>query len=155
MAALYLEAVAEVRPQGPWLLGGSSMGGMIAFEMAQRLRAAGEEVALLALFDTYGPGQMPPSATARVPAADRLAAVLRAGTDAMFAYRPRPYPGRLAHFRAAERRPGEPLRPEQPWIDLALEGAEVHVVPGDHLTMHQRPHVAVLAGRLRRALGAA
>ncbi|HVF62225.1 MAG TPA: amino acid adenylation domain-containing protein [Thermoanaerobaculia bacterium] len=154
MAALYLEAVAEVRPQGPWLLGGSSMGGMVAFEMAQRLRAAGDEVAL-ALFDTYGPGQMPPAATARVPAADRLAAVLRAGTDAMFAYRPRPYPGRLAHFRAAERRPGEPLRPEQPWIDLALEGAEVHVVPGDHLTMHQRPHVAVLARRLRRALGAA
>ncbi|HEX5759304.1 MAG TPA: thioesterase domain-containing protein, partial [Thermoanaerobaculia bacterium] len=156
MAALYLDALGQVRPQGPWLLGGSSMGGMVAFEMAQRLRAAGEEVALLALFDTYGPGQMPPPpSTVRPAGRDRLAAVQHACMEAMFAYRPLPYPGRLVHFRAAERRPGEPLRPEQPWIDLALEGAEVHVVSGNHLTMHQRPHVAVLARWLRSALGTA
>ena len=153
MAALYLEAVREVRPRGPYLLGGSSMGGMVAYEMAQRLRAAGEEVALLALFDTYGPGQMPSPLAAPPPAGDRRAAVERAGAEAMFAYRPRPYPGRLVHFRAAVRRAGEPLRPEQPWVDLAEEGAEVHVVPGDHLSMHQRPQVEVFARRLRRLLG--
>ncbi len=153
MAALYLEAVREVRPRGPYLLGGSSMGGMVAYEMAQRLRAAGEEVGLLALFDTYGPGQMPSPPAAPPPTGDRLAAVERASAEAMFAYRPRPYPGRLVHFRAAIRRAGEPPRPEQPWVDLAQEGAEVHIVPGDHLSMHQRPQVEVLARRLRRSLG--
>ena len=152
MAALYLEAVREVRPRGPYFLGGSSMGGMVAYEMAQRLGAEGEEVALLALFDTYGPGQMPSPPATPPPAGDRLAAVERAGAEAMFAYRPRPYPGRLVHFRAARRRPGEPLRPEQPWVDLAEEGAEVHVVPGDHVSMHQRPHVETLAQRLKRLL---
>ncbi|HEX7239284.1 MAG TPA: alpha/beta fold hydrolase, partial [Longimicrobiaceae bacterium] len=55
MAALYLEAVRAVRPRGPYLLGGWSLGGVIAFEMAQRLRRAGEEVALLALVDTWAP----------------------------------------------------------------------------------------------------
>ena len=55
MAALYLDAMRAVQPQGPYLLGGWSFGGVIAFEMARRLRAGGEEVALLALFDSRPP----------------------------------------------------------------------------------------------------
>ncbi|HEX2080160.1 MAG TPA: alpha/beta fold hydrolase, partial [Longimicrobium sp.] len=52
MAALYLRAVRGVQPEGPYLLGGWSMGGVVAAEMARQLRAVGEEVALLALIDT-------------------------------------------------------------------------------------------------------
>ena len=39
-------------PQGPYLLGGASFGGRVAFEMAQQLQAQGQRAALLALFDT-------------------------------------------------------------------------------------------------------
>jgi thioesterase domain-containing protein/acyl carrier protein len=53
MAARYLAEVRRVQPQGPYYLGGYSMGGLVAYEMAQQLRAAGDEVALLVLFDTY------------------------------------------------------------------------------------------------------
>ncbi|WPB73702.1 amino acid adenylation domain-containing protein [Archangium violaceum] len=53
MAALYLEAVRGVQPTGPYLLGGWSMGGTIALEMARQLRARGEQVELLALIDSY------------------------------------------------------------------------------------------------------
>ncbi len=59
MAAHYLELVRGVQPRGPYLLGGASMGGMVAFEMAQRLIAAGEEVALLTLMDTPRMDQLP------------------------------------------------------------------------------------------------
>ena len=52
MAADYLAAVRTVQPDGPYLLGGWSMGGLIAFEMAKQLQAQGEEVQLLALIDT-------------------------------------------------------------------------------------------------------
>jgi acyl transferase domain-containing protein/thioesterase domain-containing protein len=52
MAALYLKEIRGVQPHGPYLLGGYCMGGSIAYEAAQQLTAAGEEVALLALFDT-------------------------------------------------------------------------------------------------------
>jgi thioesterase domain-containing protein len=55
MAALYLEAVRGVQPSGPYFLGGWSLGGVVAFEMARRLEARGEEVALLALLDTNDP----------------------------------------------------------------------------------------------------
>lgn len=52
MAAYYIEAVREIQPEGPYLLGGNSLGGHIAFEMAQQLRAEGSTVALLAIIDT-------------------------------------------------------------------------------------------------------
>ena len=53
MAALYVREIQSVQPQGPYLLGGYCMGGTIALEMAQQLKAQGQEVALLALFETY------------------------------------------------------------------------------------------------------
>jgi amino acid adenylation domain-containing protein len=51
MAACYIEALQTVQPAGPYLLGGWSMGGVVAFEMAQQLHAQGQRVALLALLD--------------------------------------------------------------------------------------------------------
>jgi amino acid adenylation domain-containing protein len=55
MAALYLSHVRRVQPTGPYFLTGHSDGGVVAFEMAQKLMREGEEVALLALLDTVHP----------------------------------------------------------------------------------------------------
>ncbi len=51
MAAYYIQALQTVQPTGPYCLGGWSMGGVVAFEMAQQLHAQGQRVALLALLD--------------------------------------------------------------------------------------------------------
>ncbi len=51
MAAYYIQAMQTVQPTGPYLLGGWSMGGVVAFEMAQQLHAQGQPVALLAILD--------------------------------------------------------------------------------------------------------
>lgn len=56
MAAHYIHEIRTVQPQGPYYIGGSSYGGLVAWEMACQLEQAGESVALLALFDTHGPG---------------------------------------------------------------------------------------------------
>ena len=56
MAAHYVQLLREVQPEGPYCLGGPSFGGTVAFEMAQQLVRAGQQVAVLALFDTFGPG---------------------------------------------------------------------------------------------------
>ncbi|MEW6735860.1 MAG: amino acid adenylation domain-containing protein, partial [Acidobacteriota bacterium] len=53
MATRYINALRDVQPQGPYLLGGWSLGGNIAMEMAQQLENQGEEIDLLALFDSY------------------------------------------------------------------------------------------------------
>ena len=52
MAAQYVAAIRSVRTEGPYLLGGSSMGGTLAFEMARHLSEQGQEVALVAMLDT-------------------------------------------------------------------------------------------------------
>ena len=56
MAAHYIQEIRAFQPRGPYYIGGSSFGGLVAFEMAHQLHAAGERIALLALFDTYAPG---------------------------------------------------------------------------------------------------
>ncbi|MGE0652769.1 MAG: AMP-binding protein [Alphaproteobacteria bacterium] len=53
MAAYYVQEIRKVQPEGPYYIGGYSFGGRVAYVMAQVLRAAGEEVALLALLDTF------------------------------------------------------------------------------------------------------
>ncbi|MGH9490672.1 MAG: non-ribosomal peptide synthetase, partial [Terriglobales bacterium] len=52
MAAAYVPEIRRVQPHGPYYFGGYCGGGTVAFETAQQLRAAGERVGLLALFDT-------------------------------------------------------------------------------------------------------
>jgi len=53
MAAHYVQEVRAFQPDGPYYLGGFSGGGLLAYEMAVQLTAAGERVAFLALFDSY------------------------------------------------------------------------------------------------------
>ncbi len=52
-ARRYVRAIREVQPHGPYVIGGYSLGGVVALKMAERLEAMGEEVRLLAIFDTY------------------------------------------------------------------------------------------------------
>ena len=55
MAETYLNEIRAVQPHGPYLLAGYSGGGVVAFEMARRLDAAGEPIGLLAFIDTFHP----------------------------------------------------------------------------------------------------
>ena len=55
LAEYYLQELRTVQPQGPYRLGGWSMGGVIAFEMARQLAAEDDRVQLLALIDSYAP----------------------------------------------------------------------------------------------------
>jgi phthiocerol/phenolphthiocerol synthesis type-I polyketide synthase E len=60
MAAVYVKEIRRFRPSGPYMIGGYCMGGTIAYEVAQQLRAQEQEVALLALFDTMDWSKIPP-----------------------------------------------------------------------------------------------
>jgi thioesterase domain-containing protein len=53
MAKQYVQKIQTIQPEGPYLLGGYCLGGTIALEVAQQLRAQGHQVALLALMETY------------------------------------------------------------------------------------------------------
>ncbi|MBS2549392.1 amino acid adenylation domain-containing protein [Catenulispora sp. NL8] len=55
MAAHYLKAITEAAPSGPYRIGGWSMGGVVALEIARQLTTAGHEVDLVAAVDLLEP----------------------------------------------------------------------------------------------------
>lgn len=202
MAAYYIEALRTVQPEGPYLLGGWSMGGVVAFEMAQQFHAQGQRVALLALLDAriptadedladedfearmlvdfvryFGLSLDPRDALARLPKHELLERVLehakRAGLmpsdievshaqpfielckadfRATRNYVLHHYPGRLTLFKAGQELAGTSSDPTLGWSEWAAGGVDVHVVPGNHATMVYKPHVEVLAEKLRACL---
>jgi len=58
MAERYLAAIRSVQPKGPYFLAGYSGGGVIAYEIAQRLRRANETLGAIIMIDTLEPSQM-------------------------------------------------------------------------------------------------
>ena len=202
MAAYYIEALRTVQPWGPYLLGGWSMGGVVALEMAQQFRAQGQRVALLALLDTriptadeeladedfdarllidfvryFGLSLDLRDSLARLPKHELLERVLehakRAGLmpsdievsqaqpfielckadfRATQNYVLHHYPGRITLFKAGQELAGTSSDPTLGWSKWAAGGVDVHVVPGNHATMVYKPHVEVLAEKLRACL---
>ncbi|WP_122050508.1 non-ribosomal peptide synthetase [Asaia bogorensis] len=53
LAAFYVAELRRLQPHGPYHLVGWSMGGVVAHEIASLLRQEGEEIALLAMLDSY------------------------------------------------------------------------------------------------------
>ncbi len=161
LAAYYLEQLREVKPEGPYLLGGVCAGAVVAFEMAQQLQAQGQQVPFLAMVEPAG--QRGPGIGAYLDLAwsvlerllprfgkharqilskpssgqvdyVRLKLKVIANRLALVRYRPQPYHGRLDLFLTEDS-----LRIDEnsqlDWCKLALLGAEVHEFPGNHATI--------------------
>jgi thioesterase domain-containing protein len=62
------------------------------------------------------------------------------------------YPGRITLFKAGQELAGTSSDPTLGWSQWAAAGVDVHIVPGNHATMVYKPHVEVLAGKLRACL---
>ncbi len=77
MAAEYVEAIRTIQPEGPYVIGGWSLGGLIAYEMASQCIATGQEVDRIVLIDTTIPEQ----STDLVPAQERVNVGLEYGIE--------------------------------------------------------------------------
>ncbi|WP_435021128.1 amino acid adenylation domain-containing protein [Tundrisphaera sp. TA3] len=173
MADRYLAEMRARQPSGPYHLCGWSMGGAIAFEMAQRLREAGEEVATLILIDMVVPGpNFAPSTEAGLKAAfdrdiaragwgkddirnrltpeqtDRLRNLFRHHYRAINAYKPQPYPGPMTLIRSAENRGRGALG----WDAVVSGPIAIHDIDADHHTLLREPNLATVAGLIGRAI---
>ncbi len=179
MAAYYIREIKNVQPQGPYLLSGRCFGGLVAYEMAQQLHAAGERVALLAIIDTVAMPNVELEERAFLEGkvvkvhsteeSEEMGEKWRESLMEIYGpvfrhvgkkhdtarkrYVPQPYAGRVTLFRNGNEE--ETPEHELKWQKLALGGLEVHAVPGDHKTILLEPHVSVLAQRLRACIEAA
>jgi thioesterase domain-containing protein len=70
-AARYIAAVRGAQPDGPYLLGGWSFGGVVAFEMARQLTRDGHRVGFVAMLDTRAVHAAKPTPEEPAEAADR------------------------------------------------------------------------------------
>ncbi len=180
MAAAYLTEVQTVQPEGPYFLGGASIGGLIAFEMAQQLSEQGQTIACLVLMD---PTSLYNSSAYRSQAKTRQSPwykllkesgrkILKRVAEQYLQHgRQVPLRLRMPYFvevslQAAKkyrlrRYPGSVIllttaqRPTdltQEWREVVAGSLESSTIPGDHFTMLQEPHVQVLAERLGTCL---
>ncbi len=179
MASHYLSEIRSVQPRGPYFLGGFSFGGLVAYEMAQQLHACGEDVGLLAFFDTY-PGNLKPAAASllaslRTPSLQLLTQlsrsvrrrvrvfwrmltipkplreVFRANSRAAANCKLRTYAGQATLFRASEKS----IRSSDPydgWRQLLQGGLKIQDIPGSHNGILVEPEVAVLAESLKSTI---
>ena len=89
MAQHYIDAIRSVQAHGPFMIGGFCFGGIVALEVAQRLKAAGEEVGVLALIEPSriagGRGGDEPGAPAGSAASGRFAR-LKSKVKSKFVY---------------------------------------------------------------------
>jgi acetoacetyl-CoA synthetase len=175
MAQFYLDAIKRLQAHGPYILIGYSLGGLVMLEMAQRLSADGETIALLGMLDAYPDarflsltqrvrltarqlkqrglsGSTSYQASAGVSFSPAMQRVRDCGYLALARYQPRFYKGKI-NFVRAEISGAFPDDPVAVWGHLAEEFV-VDTVPGDHLgiiTTHYESLAAVLSQYLRGA----
>jgi thioesterase domain-containing protein len=83
LARYEIEQIRRYRPHGPYLIAGHCAGGTLAFEVAQQLVAAGQQVALLALIGSPFPTMFGRASLMKL----RLSSYLKALTPSAFARR--------------------------------------------------------------------
>jgi len=162
MAALYLAALREVRPRGPYRLLGYSMGSKIAFAMARELERDGETVEQLVLIDIPALPRTEPLLVPEIPEevralpdfdaelADRNIAVWMANQEASRRWSPAPYQGKVLLIVAEDGVCAGAADPSLDWGAVAEGGVEVVLSPGDHFTLFRPPYVETLAERIAR-----
>ena len=165
MAAERLQALRELRPHGPYVIGGHCNGAYVAFELARRLIAEGEAVPAVIIVDAAAPNAAidpvsdDPVATATLAAAlgippptDRVSDLGYRLFNAMRGYRGHSEDVHLAIVRSGE--PAESAN-DRKWSALA-SSVERHIVPGDHITLvlsaNGERFAAVIRGVIDRAM---
>ncbi|MBT6225498.1 MAG: non-ribosomal peptide synthetase, partial [Candidatus Scalindua sp.] len=90
--------------------------------------------------------------------ARRFLRVIKANNKAYYDFSMKPFCGKIDFFRASEKLPEKfsllegDKDPVAIWSEFATEGIEVHKVTGNHRNMMVRPHVQVLANKLKEVI---
>ncbi|HEX2807582.1 MAG TPA: thioesterase domain-containing protein, partial [Kineosporiaceae bacterium] len=171
VARRYIATMRKVQPKGPYQLAGHSFGGLVAMEMAHQLSAEGEQVALLAILDSFPPNPSdhpatePRSLVQRVrdhaglaltalrstPGGDQHWRFFNQSGELGRRYQGAPWPGRTLVVVA-----DTPEKAQRSHWGPHLTGDWSLVeVAGDHITMTRMPWASEVADVLADAIEAA
>jgi len=82
----------------------------------------------------------------------RVINIMKANFQAIWAYTPQVYAGRVVLFKAKERNAFNPDNSEISWAKMVNGELDVYEIPGNHLTMNFSPNVEVMAERMKTYL---
>lgn len=180
LAREYLDLVQSIQPAGPYRLGGFSIGGVIAHELARLLGERGQPVQLLVMLDCALPGRSVGHLVKGIRRRVRQVhtqgwkELLRAWDVMRQEKQRRNEPGQRrigAYARAIREHEAvagavdsdvlflqagdDPsTEPAYGWTTL-IPGLRIEYVPGRHMDILEPPKVAILAGKLKPHLGGA
>jgi amino acid adenylation domain-containing protein len=137
MAARYLRELRRVQPEGPYRLGGWSMGGLVAFEMARQLEREGAGVDLVALIDTPPPAAEPRTA----PTEDEMVVTFARDLFRMM--------GQDEEPAAGEQPPTSAMSRDEKLGHVARLAQEAGLVPKDFGAAQMQPLFATFAANFR------
>jgi len=184
MASAYVDEIQKVQKSGPYYLGGHCFGGIVALDIAKKLEARREEVAVLALLEALPPMSgtaedrevtteqepPPPEAVAKTAAALHLRFEQ---SRQQLTHLPPEHAERLWHFSREQlqmafcyratpigasivllRTATYPDTIFETWRHLSAHSFSERIVPGNAFSMLRPPDVAVLGAQLDNVLGA-
>jgi amino acid adenylation domain-containing protein len=178
LAAEYLALILDKQAQGPYYLGGFSIGGVLAYEVARQLKESGQEVGLVVMLDSMLPGRGWRHLVSGIRRRVRL--IRQQGFDhllhiykifkhetvhrhepgsrrnqiyvqAIRAYKVTPCDMPMVFLQSSEDPASEPA---YGWRSL-VPGLIAERVPGKHMHILEQPNVVTLAARVRAHIAAA
>ncbi|HXA77156.1 MAG TPA: condensation domain-containing protein [Candidatus Acidoferrales bacterium] len=161
MAADHLGTIRAIQSEGPYYLGGHCNGGLLAFEIARRLRQERQSVPALILIHSechrHDPSLCTDDATRKTQSGEgpASAGILKAWLNnqylhAVTRYAPQSYVGKTTVLWPRDEIPFDGVDPKLAWQKVAGE-VELRLIPGAHLTCLTR-HVGALAAEMSRCL---
>ena len=158
MASFYIQQIKKIQTTGPYYLGGWSFGGTIALEMAQQLKTAREDAALVILMDTSNNVDTTNPAELFVDEknmeedinaeetfiSDQILAETKKTKSLLAKYQPKAYSGRVILLKARDVNPKYSLSTKQLILEpfngwsTILSRLEIMSVNGDHESLFNK-----------------
>lgn len=167
MAMFYALEIRKTQSQGPYLIGGASFGATVAIEVANILQQQGQKIATIPIFDGWGvyPQTLHNDdyfkesmrrqhddlkaefAKHRVKNHEELFVIQRHRLQQLWKYHLNNIQHRIGLFKSKEILPifKEIDAPLNHWDEFTKKEIISFLVPGNHETMFQEPHVYELA----------
>ncbi|GAL86511.1 nonribosomal peptide synthetase [Sporocytophaga myxococcoides] len=181
VAAMFIKQMKKIQPTGPYYIGGFCASGIIAYEVAQQLTAAGDEIGLLSLFEVYTP-EATVSKASKKYLSDKFAHwkaafsynsfrakvkliynesqkllqyfLLNQFRSMISDYKLKPYNGKIVLFKALDELVvSSSSDPYMGWNRYcSAHNITLIKIPGNHNTLFKEPYIGITAAQIKKCL---
>jgi amino acid adenylation domain-containing protein len=171
LSDIYIEEIKRNQPNGPYIIGGWSFGGVVAFDICQKLLAQGDCIEILIMLDSYLPssgkikqlmsdddlvslaiknGQI--LTNTKDIHVDIMSNIYLQSIHTLFTYQAKPYNGEVLLIEASEMDESYDVTAKDTWSEILKGNIRIVKSPGNHHSMVKEPNVKILADIIMKIL---